>query len=112
MAGMAIPYEKPYEQKIFLAVRIGGGENEVPTECGEIPMVSELEGGVNRSATTLVTAENGRPRADGRKTHENGFQTAPPGSRVRWHRAVLPTHFQPKLYWNARIRILAPWLPP
>ena len=54
MAGMAIPYEKkPYEQKTFLAARIGGGEEEVPTECGEIPMVSELEGWVNRSATTL-----------------------------------------------------------
>ena len=37
-------------------------------------------GGVNRSATTLETAENGRPCADGRKTHVNGFQTAPPGS--------------------------------
>ena len=42
-------------------------------------MVSELEGGVNRSTTTLETAENGRPRTNGRKTHENGFQTAPPG---------------------------------
>tara|TARA_B100000780_G_scaffold262791_1_gene216214 strand:+ start:392 stop:529 length:138 start_codon:yes stop_codon:yes gene_type:complete len=45
MAGMAIPYEKPYEQKIFLAARIGGGRQKVPTESGEIPMVSELEEG-------------------------------------------------------------------
>ena len=51
-------------KKIFLAARIGGGEEEVPTECGEIPMVSELEGWVNRSATTLKLpkmSENERP---------------------------------------------------
>ena len=45
------PMKKPYEQKIFLAARIGGGEEEVPTECGEIPMVSELEGGENDRPT-------------------------------------------------------------
>ena len=65
---------------------------------------------VNRSATTLETAENGRPCADGRKTHEHGLQTAPPGGLAGCggHRATLPTHFRPKLEWNARIRILGP----
>ena len=37
--------KKLYEQKIFLAAKIGGGREEVPTESGEVPMVSELEGG-------------------------------------------------------------------
>ena len=32
--------------------------------------------------------------------------------RVRGHRATLPARFRPKLEWNARIRILGPWLPP
>ena len=39
---------------------------------------------MNRSTTTLESAENGRPRADGRKKHENGFQTDPPGSPGAW----------------------------
>ena len=89
-----------------------GGDEAAPTESGEIPMVSELEGGVNRSATTPETAENGRPRADGRKTHENGFQTAPPGPRVRGAPGRPPHPFSAKVGMERENPIFGPLVAP